>query len=47
MGWGYGTREELLAGGAERIFETVPELDQWLRLRFPQAEVFDAFSRSE
>ena len=47
VGWGYGSREELTAAGAEQVFETVPDLDQWLRLRFPQAEVFDAFSRSE
>jgi phosphoglycolate phosphatase len=47
VGWGYGSPEELAAAGAERIFATVADLDQWLRLRFPQAEVFDAFSRSE
>ncbi|MBP1771611.1 MAG: gph1 [Holophagaceae bacterium] len=47
VAWGYGSRAELQAAGAERIFDTVPELDAWLRLRFPQAEIFDAFSRSE
>jgi phosphoglycolate phosphatase len=47
VGWGYGSREELSAAGAERIFDTVPELDAWLRIRFPQPERFDAFSRSE
>jgi len=47
VGWGYGSHEELTAAGAERIFSTVPELDAWLRHRFPQAERFDAFSRSE
>ena len=47
VGWGYGSPEELTAGGAERIFNTVPELDAWLRVRFPQPERFDAFSRSE
>jgi len=47
VGWGYGSPEELSAAGAERVFSTVPELDAWLRLRFPQAERFDAFSRSE
>jgi phosphoglycolate phosphatase len=46
-GWGYGSREELLAAGAEHLFSTVAELDAWLRLRFPQPERFDAFSRSE
>jgi len=47
VNWGYGSREELAAAGAERIFDTVPALDDWLRIRFPQAEIFDAFSRSE
>lgn len=47
VGWGYGSQAELLAGGADRIFDTVPELDAWLRHRFPQPERFDAFSRSE
>jgi phosphoglycolate phosphatase len=47
VSWGYGSREELAAAGAGHIFDTVPELDDWLRLRFPQAEIFDAFSRSE
>jgi phosphoglycolate phosphatase len=45
--WGYGSREELIAAGAKRLFDSVPELDAWLRLRFPQPEQFDAFSRSE
>lgn len=45
--WGYGSREELLAAGADRLFETVAELDDWFRQRFPQPERFDAFSRSE
>ena len=47
VGWGYGSREELQAAGAERIFDTVEALDAWLLVRFPQAEVFDPFSRSE
>ena len=45
--WGYGSREELLTAGADRIFDTVPELDAWLKVRFPQAEIHDAFTRSE
>ncbi len=45
--WGYGSREELTAAGAKHLFSSVPELDDWLRLRFPQPERFDAFSRSE
>lgn len=47
VGWGYGTHDELWAAGAQQIFDTVPELDAWLRQRFPQPERFDAFSRSE
>jgi phosphoglycolate phosphatase len=45
--WGYGTREELARAGADRIFDTVSDLDTWLRERFPQAEIHDAFTRSE
>lgn len=45
--WGYGTREELLRAGAERLFDTASGLDAWLRHRFPQAEIHDAFTRSE
>lgn len=47
VGWGYGSREELTAAGAARIFDTVADLDGWLRVRYPQPERFDAFSRSE
>jgi phosphoglycolate phosphatase len=47
VNWGYGSREELASSGAEQIFDTVPELDAWLRIRFPEPERFDAFSRSE
>jgi len=47
VGWGFGSREELRAAGADHVFDTVPELDAWLRIRFPQPEQFDAFSRSE
>jgi phosphoglycolate phosphatase len=45
--WGYGSREELISSGAQHICASVAELDVWLRERFPQAERFDAFSRSE
>jgi len=45
--WGYGSREELTAAGAKHLFDSVPELDDWLRIRFPQPERFDAFNRSE
>jgi phosphoglycolate phosphatase-like HAD superfamily hydrolase len=45
--WGYGSRAELTAAGAEHLFRSVPELDDWLRVRFPQPERYDAFNRSE
>ena len=45
--WGYGHRDELASEGAAHIFDSVPELDDWLRIRFPQPEVHDAFSRAE
>ncbi len=45
--WGYGSREELVRSGAGHIFDTVAELDAWLRIRFPQPEIHDAFTRSE
>ena len=47
LAWGYGSQAPLEAAGARHIFDTVPDLDAWLRLRFPQAERYDAFSRSE
>ncbi len=45
--WGYGSREELASAGASQLFDSVSELDNWLRSRFPQPERYDAFSRSE
>jgi phosphoglycolate phosphatase len=47
VGWGYGSREELARAGADHIFDTVPDLDAWLQVRFPQPEIHDAFTRSE
>ena len=47
VGWGYGSHKELTAAGAQHTFDTVAELDDWLRIRFPQPERFDAFNRSE
>lgn len=29
-GWGYGSREELQAAGAEYVAETVPDLVRWV-----------------
>jgi len=45
--YGYGTAEELRAAGAEQLFDTVSDLDQWLERTLAGPEVFDAFARSE
>lgn len=45
--WGFGGREELLNGGAERLFETVGDLDAFLLARFPEPETLSLTSRAE
>ncbi|MBK8726761.1 MAG: HAD hydrolase-like protein [Holophagaceae bacterium] len=45
--WGYGSREELTAGGAELLLDSVPELDAWLKQALPGDEIHDAFTRAE
>jgi phosphoglycolate phosphatase len=45
--WGYGSKEELEAGGAEILLDSIPELDFWLREALPGDEIHDAFSRAE
>ena len=45
--WGYGSREELLEGGAEVLLDSVAELDAWFEKELPGEEAFDAFTRSE
>lgn len=45
--WGFGTKEELVEGGAEQLFETVETLDAFLLARFPEPEVLSLTSRAE
>jgi phosphoglycolate phosphatase len=45
--WGYGSREELMKGGAELLVASVPELDAWLKRELPGDEIHDAFTRAE
>ena len=45
--YGYGSRAELLEGGAEVLLDSIPELDAWLREEITDPEAFDAFSRAE
>ncbi|MFN8012343.1 MAG: HAD hydrolase-like protein [Holophagaceae bacterium] len=45
--WGYGSKEELEAGGAEILLDSIPELDFWLREALPGDEIHDAFTRAE
>ncbi|HET6330051.1 MAG TPA: HAD hydrolase-like protein [Holophagaceae bacterium] len=45
--YGYGSREELLEGGAEALVASVTELDAWLEKHASGDEVHDAFSRAE
>ncbi len=45
--WGYGSKEELEAAGAEILLDSIPELDYWLREALPGDEIHDAFTRSE
>ena len=45
--YGYGTRKELIEAGAEVLLDSISELDAWLAKELPDAEIHDAFSRSE
>jgi phosphoglycolate phosphatase len=45
--YGFGTREELRAAGAEAIFDQVPLLDDWFKSKLQDPERHDAFTRSE
>ncbi|HXC16615.1 MAG TPA: HAD hydrolase-like protein [Holophagaceae bacterium] len=45
--YGYGSREELISGGAEALVDSVAELDVWLEKHAGGDEVHDAFSRAE
>lgn len=45
--WGFGSAEELREAGAEALFGSVLELDEWFRNRLTDPERHDAFTRSE
>ncbi len=45
--WGFGSPEELLQGGAERLFHDVEALDAWFRQEFPDPEIHDLVTRAE
>jgi len=45
--WGFGTREELLEGGAEVVFDEVKTLDAWFQRELPDPETHDLVTRAE
>jgi|GEM_PF-585750 len=45
--WGFGSREELLQGGAEILFDEVGPLDSWFRQELPDPEIHDLVTRAE
>ncbi len=45
--YGYGSREELIEGGAEALVDSVADLDAWLDAHASGDEIHDAFSRAE
>jgi phosphoglycolate phosphatase len=45
--WGFGSREELLQGGAEDLFDDIPSLDSWFRQELPDPEIHDLVTRAE
>lgn len=45
--WGYGSREELEAAGADVILDSFEALDGWLQGECPGPEKLDAFALSE
>jgi phosphoglycolate phosphatase len=45
--WGFGSREELLQGGAEALFDAIPPLDSWFCQELPGPEVHDLTTRAE
>lgn len=47
VGYGYGLPADLLSAGAERVFDSVADLDEWLKERWQDPEIHDSFSRSE
>jgi phosphoglycolate phosphatase len=47
VSYGFGTVDELRAGGAERVFATVAELDDWFKETLQGPEIHDSFAHSE
>ncbi len=47
VAYGYGSPEELIKGGAARVFPGVRDLECWFREQFPEPEIVDSFSHSE
>lgn len=45
--WGFGSREELLEGGAQHIFDEIQALDAWLQRELPDPEIHDLVTRAE
>lgn len=45
--YGFGTADELLDAGADRLFGSPSALDEWFKTQLPGSEIHDAFSLSE
>lgn len=45
--WGFGSRSELIEGGAERVFDRVEDLDAFFQGLFHEPEVHDLVTRAE
>ena len=45
--WGFGSRDELLEGGAEALFDEIPSLDAWFQRELPGPEIHDLVTRAE
>jgi phosphoglycolate phosphatase len=45
--WGFGSREELLQGGAEILFDEIKSLDAWFQQELSDPEIHDLVTRAE
>lgn len=45
--WGFGSREELLQGGAEALFDDIKSLDAWFQKELSDPEIHDLVTRAE
>ena len=45
--YGFGSHAELKGAGAEVLFDSVTELDDWFKAKLREPEIHDSFSRSE